>query len=103
MPIQSSDVAMCYDRLGDDDIVETRIGDLLASELVCALRNGALAGVMVLAVLVFDGAPLWVLAVSVVGAVALGALLHETLFLVGALVQRGRNRLGRTDAPTESV
>lgn len=85
---------MCYDRLTDDDVAETRLGDLLASELRCSLRNGSLAGAIVLAVLLFEGAPLWVLAVSVLGAVLLGAVLHEAIFLLGALVQRGRARLG---------
>ena len=93
MHVESPAVAMCYDRLTDDDVAETRLRDLLSSELRCSVRNGAVAGAIVLAILIFEGASLWVIAVSVLGAVALGALLHETVFLLGALVQRGRARL----------
>ncbi|MFC7077602.1 hypothetical protein [Haloarcula halophila] len=89
---------MCYDRLVDDDVVETPLPELLQSELVCALRNGALAGVMVLAVLLFEGAPPWLVAASTVGAVALGAVLHESVFAAGTLVQRIRARAGGADA-----
>lgn len=85
---------MCYDRLTDDDVAETRLRDLLASELRCSVRTGSVAGLVVLAVLIFEGAPLWLLAVSVIGAVTLGAVLHQSVFLLGALVQRGRARFG---------
>ncbi|MFC6973754.1 hypothetical protein ACFQL1_02170 [Halomicroarcula sp. GCM10025709] len=91
---------MCYDRLVEDDVVETRLPDLLRSELRCALRNGALAGVMVLAVLVFEGAPPWLVAASTLGAVVLGAVLHQGLFAVGTLVQRARARSGEADVPS---
>lgn len=89
---------MCYDRLVEEDVVETSIPTLLRTELWCALRNGALAGVMVLAVLLFEGAPVWLVAASVLGAIALGALLHQTVFVVGTAVQRLRARY-RTENP----
>lgn len=89
---------MCYDRLVEDDVVETALPELLRSELVCALRNGALAGVMVLAVLLFEGAPPWLVVASTVGAVALGAVLHEGVFAAGTLVQRLRARSAGADA-----
>lgn len=88
---------MCYDRLvNDDEVTETGAVELVRTESVCALRNGALAGVMVLAVLLFEGATLWLLAASVVGAVALGWLLHQSLLLAGAGVLRVRARWGET-------
>ena len=84
---------MCYDRLvNDDDVTEMGAVALFRSELVCALRNGALAGVMVLAVLLYRGAPPLLLAGSVLGAVALGTLLHQSLLLAGAGVLRVRER-----------
>ena len=84
---------MCYDRLvNDETVAETGVTALFRSELSCALRNGALAGVMVLAVLLFEGAPLWVTAASVVGAVALGTLFHQCILLAGAGVLRVRAR-----------
>jgi hypothetical protein len=84
---------MCYDRLvNDDEVAETSAVELVRTESVCALRNGALAGLIVLAVLLFEGAPLGILAASVAGAVALGWLLHQALLLAGAGVLRARAR-----------
>ena len=84
---------MCYDRLvNDDNVTEMGAVALFSSELVCALRNGALAGVMVLAVLFYRGAPPLLLAGSVLGAVALGTLLHQGILLAGAGVLRVRAR-----------
>ncbi|MBX0323072.1 hypothetical protein EGH21_08540 [Halomicroarcula sp. F13] len=97
---------MCYDRLvNDDDVAETSAVDLLRTETVCALRNGAMAGVVVLAVLLFEGAPAWLVIASVAGAVALGTALHQVLLLLGAGVLRARTRLRDGDAatPTEST
>jgi len=83
---------MCYDRLVDEDAATASVRDLLRSEWYCALRNGALAGVMVLAVLLFQGAPAWVVAVSVAGAVALGTAIHQLVLLAGAGVLRASAR-----------
>ena len=83
---------MCYDRLVDDDVATTSARELLRSEWYCALRNGALAGVMVLTVLLFQGAPAWVTVVSVAGAVALGATIHQLVLLAGAGVVRASAR-----------
>ena len=80
---------MCYDRLvNDDEVAETSAAELFRSELFCALRNGSLAGVMVLAVLLFEGTPAWVLLLSVAGAV----VLHQSVLLAGAGVLRARAR-----------
>ncbi|MFC7250569.1 hypothetical protein ACFQJ5_12070 [Halomicroarcula sp. GCM10025324] len=96
---------MCYDRLTDEGVAEMRLRDLVASELRCSLRNGGMAGVMVLAVLLVQGASALLLLASVVGAVALGAVLHQCVFVAGALVQRGRVRVGGSaeDSPLESA
>lgn len=89
---------MCYDRLlNDEEVVSTGAVELFRTELLCALRNGALAGVMVLAVLLFRGAPAWLIVASVLGAVALGTLLHQSVLLVGAGVLRVRTRLRESD------
>lgn len=88
---------MCYDRLvNDDEVTETGAVELVRTESICALRNGALAGAMVFAVLLFEATPLWLLATSVVGAVALGWFLHQSLLLAGAGVLRARARWGET-------
>ena len=89
---------MCYDRLVNDEAVtEMSVAALFRSELFCALRNGALAGVMVLGVLLYRGAPTSLVVGSVLGAVALGMLLHQSIFLAGAGVQRARARWRGTD------
>ncbi|MFC7020936.1 MULTISPECIES: hypothetical protein [Haloarcula] len=95
---------MCYDRLTGDGVTETPFRDLVASELRCALRNGGLAGALVLGVALFEGAAALLVVASVAGAVALGAVLHLCLFVAGALVQRGRARLGgRGEGSVESA
>jgi len=83
---------MCYDRLTDDDAAEVGPGELLASEWRWALRNGGLAAAMVLVVMVAQGRPAWLVGVSAVGAVALGALLHQGVLLAGAGILRARAR-----------
>jgi hypothetical protein len=96
---------MCFDRLTDEGVTETSIRDLLVSELRWSFRIGSLAGGMVLAVLLFQGAPAWLVAASVTGAVALGALLHLCVLVAGALVQRGRARVTESEVAqsTESA
>ncbi|WP_254274225.1 hypothetical protein [Haloarcula marina] len=96
---------MCYDRLvNDDDIAATSVGALLRSELYCALRNGAMAGVIVLSVLLYQGAPAWLVVASVAGAVALGTTLHQLLLLGGAGILRLHARWDGHDGPhTDSV
>lgn len=90
---------MCYGRLvNDDEVAETSAVTLLRTESFCALRNGVTAGVIVLAVLLFEGAPPFVVLASVAGAVALGTALHQTLRLVGAGRLRVRTRLRGRDA-----
>jgi hypothetical protein len=81
---------MCYDRLVDDEVTETPVADLFRSELLCALKNGSMAGAIVLAVLLFEGAPATLLLGSVAGAVLLGAALHQAILLAGAGVLRAR-------------
>lgn len=83
---------MCYERLVEDDVVETGMRELLWSEWYCAVRNGTLAGLMVLAVLLFEGAPAWLVVASVGGAVALGTVLHQLVLLAGAGLVRARAR-----------
>lgn len=94
---------MCYDRLvNDEEVTETGAVELVRTESVCALRNGALAGAMVFAVLLFEATPPWLLAASVVGAVALGWLLHQSLLLAGASVLRVRARWDETSVGSAS-
>ena len=83
---------MCFDRLTDEETVETSLPALLAAEWRCALRNGALAGVMVVAVLLVQGTPAWLVLASAAGALALGFVLHQGVLLAGAGVLRARAR-----------
>ena len=83
---------MCYDRLTDEETVESSLPTVLGAEWRCALRNGAMAAVMVFAVLLVQSAPLWIAAVSAAGALALGALLHQTVMAAGWGVLRARAR-----------
>lgn len=92
MSVEASQAPMCYDRLLEDDVVETGLPSLLRSELVCALRNGALAAAIVATVLLVEGASLSLFAASTLGAVLLGAALHQAIFAAGTAVQRLRAR-----------
>ncbi|MDS0258425.1 hypothetical protein NDI56_03255 [Haloarcula sp. S1CR25-12] len=85
---------MCFDRLTDDDTAEASVTEVLTAEWFCALRNGALAAAIVLAVLLAQGTPAWVVFASAVGAVVLGSVLHQALLLVGWGVLRARARWG---------
>lgn len=78
---------MCYDPLVEGD-ADQPVTAMLRAELAAAVRNGAVAGVVVLAVLLVDGAPAWVVAASVAGALVLGTVLHQALLVAGALVVR---------------
>ena len=93
---------MCYDRLTDEETVESSLPAVLGAEWRCALRNGAMAAAIVLAVLLVQGAPLWIVAVSAAGAIALGSLLHQAVMAAGWGVLRARARWrgdsGRTPA-----
>jgi len=93
---------MCYDRLTDEETVETSLPAVLGAEWRCALRNGALAAAMVLAVLLVQGTAPWLILGSAAGAVALGTLLHQTVMAAGWGVLRARARWrgdsGRTPA-----
>jgi len=83
---------MCYERLVGDDVAETGMRELLRSEWYCAVRNGALAGLMVLIVLLVESTPAWLVVASVAGAVALGTVLHQLVLLAGAGLVRARAR-----------
>ncbi len=83
---------MCFDRLADEETLEASLPALLAAEWHCAVRNGAMAAGMVLVVLLVQGAPVWVVGVSVAGAVALGTALHQAVLLAGAGLLRARAR-----------
>jgi len=83
---------MCFDRLTDEETVETSLRALLAAEWRCALRNGAMAAVMVVAVLLVQGTPAWLVLGSAAGALALGTLVHQTVLSAGWSVLRARAR-----------
>lgn len=83
---------MCFDRLADEETLETSLPALLAAESRCALRNGAMAAAMVLVVLLVQSTPAWVVGVSAVGALVLGTALHQAVLLVGTGVLRARAR-----------
>jgi len=93
---------MCYDRLTDEETLAASLPAVLGAEWRCALRNGALAGVMVVAVLLVQGTPAWLVLGSAGGAVVLGALLHQTVIAAGWGVLRARARwqAGRQETTT---
>jgi len=90
---------VCFDRLTDEETGELSLSTVLAAEWRCALRNGAMAGAIVVAVLLFEGAPAWLTAGSAAGAVVLGALLHQAVLLVGWSVLRTRARWRAATTP----
>jgi len=83
---------MCFDRLTDEETATASVGELLAAEWWCALRNGVMAAAIVLGVLLVAGTPAWIVLVSAAGAVVLGTVLHQAVLLAGAGVLRARAR-----------
>jgi len=84
---------MCFDRLTDEETFKSSLPALLATEWRCGVRNGALAGVVVAAVLLVQGTPAWLVLGSAAGTLVLGAVLHQAVLLAGADVLRARARV----------
>ena len=85
---------MCFGRLTDEESLEASLPALLAAEWRCAVRNGALAAAMVVAVLLVEGTPAWLVLGSAAGAVVVGTVLHQVVLLFGVGVLRARARWG---------
>lgn len=92
---------MCYGPLTNGNATEQSIPALLRSEWYPAIRNGVLAAVIVLAVLLLEGTPLWIILATTLGALTLGIVLHQFVLLVGALALRMKAHWsGLTSRPT---
>lgn len=83
---------MCYEVLQDDRVTDRSIGTLLHLETRDAVINGLEAAALVTLVLLWQGTPLWLVGISAVAAIALGAALHQLLLVVAAAVIRRRAR-----------
>jgi hypothetical protein len=83
---------MCFDRLRDEETVEASLPAVLAAEWRCALRNGAMAAAIVVAVLLVDGTAVGLVLGSAAGAIVLGTVLHQIVLLTGWGVLRARAR-----------
>jgi hypothetical protein len=75
----------CFEPLLAPDVTERPLAAVVGSEWRDAVVNGVEAAVLVLAVLLWQGTPLWLVAGATAGAVLLGTLLHQ-LVLVGAVL-----------------
>ncbi|QLH77615.1 hypothetical protein HZS55_10030 [Halosimplex rubrum] len=91
---------MCYESLLNGEAAERSVRDLLREERRAALRNGLAAAVLVVAVLIVEGAAAWTVVALAVAAVALGAVLHQAVLVAGAAAVRVRHRVGGADRAT---
>lgn len=78
-------VHTCFEPLLADDVTARSLGSVVGSEWRDAAVNGLEAAVLVLAILLWQGTPLWIVAVSAVGAVILGTLLHQLVLVLAVL------------------
>ncbi|WP_372480683.1 hypothetical protein ACAH01_07000 [Halomicrobium sp. HM KBTZ05] len=84
---------MCFAALLNGDATDRSVVEIVRDELPRSLGNGAVAALLVIAVSVLEGASLTVTAGLALGAVALGAVLHQSVLLGGVALLRGRERL----------
>jgi hypothetical protein len=80
----------CFDPLFEDNVTDRSLESLLRVESRDAIVNGLEAAVIVLAVLLWEGVAPWIIAISVVGAIAFGTLLHQIVLVGGVIVLRLR-------------
>jgi len=74
---------MCFESLTDEEESSKPAATILRREFPYAVRKGLLAAAVVLVVLAAGQAQPWIVAVSAVGALGLGVVLHQTALLVG--------------------
>lgn len=98
--LQSASPLVCYEDLRTDTVLERSLTGLLRAETRDAVVNGVEAAALVVFVLAWQGTPALLVATSALLAVPLGALLHQAVLVVGAVVLRRRARRGgRTAQP----
>jgi heme A synthase len=85
---------MCYESLVEGEGTERPLAALLRAELRDALKTGLATGMIVVAVLATSGLDSVLTAVAAVGALALGAAVHQALLVVAAVVLRVWSVLG---------
>jgi len=78
-------VHTCFDPLLAEDVTDRSLGSLVRTEWRDAFVNGLETAVIVLAVLLWRGTPLWILGAATAGAVVVGTLLHQVVLVVAVL------------------
>jgi len=81
---------MCFEALVDGDAAEKPLSDLVREEMSSAAKDGAVAALVVLALLVAGGTPPALIAGAVVGTAALGVAVHQVVLVAGVAVVRAR-------------
>lgn len=83
---------MCYEDLRAAEVRDRSMRALLRAERVDAVVNGLEAAALVSLVLLWHGVSLAPVAASALAAVALGAVIHQAVLVVGAVFLRSRDR-----------
>lgn len=81
---------MCYESLIEGDAVERPLTEVLRGELSSAVKNGAAAAAVVLAVLLASGVGPLLVAGAALGAFVLGIALHQAVLVAGIALLRWR-------------
>jgi len=92
---------MCFAALLNGDATARPIREIVREELPRSLGNGTVAAAIVVAVLLVEGTGVGLTAAMALGAIVLGAVLHQSLLLCGVGLLRRSRRLRRRVA-TES-
>lgn len=89
---------MCYGALLNGDATDQPLTTLRREERPKALLNGLAAGLIVVAVLLANGASATLAAGATAGAVGLGAVFHQVLLVAAVLTVRAYDRPTRSDS-----
>lgn len=89
---------MYFEVLVDGDATEKPLRDLLDAELTSALKDGTVAALVVLAVLLAGGTGSLLTAGATLGALVFAVLLHQAVLVAGVGVVRWRATDGERPA-----
>lgn len=78
----------CFDPLLDGEATERSLGALIDEEWTDAAINGLEAALLTVVVLLWQGTPLLLVGLAALGAIVLGALLHQLVLIAGVYVLR---------------
>lgn len=87
----------CFDPLLDGEATERPLGAMIDEEWTDAAINGLEAAVLTVAVLLWQGTPLLLVGMAALGAILLGALLHQVVLIVGVFLLRAWDGAEPTD------